>query len=248
MIAQVLRFAALSLLALAPSMATMENDANFEIMPMDDMEPDSFEHTDDDHRNLRRRRSYRFKLKVTNLSVRQPFSPFFVMVHDYSVRLYEFGEEASSQLARLAEDGDPQPLVDFFDGRDGVLSAALHNTDAPYVGGETTEIEIVLNRRYPLVTIASMGINTNDLFVSLNGVRLYRGSVFYSDGLDAGSEENNELCESIPGPACLNINTTNIESGNGEGFVHVHPGFHGVGDLAENRYDWRNPMMRVVAY
>ena len=32
------------------------------------------------------------------------------------------------------------------------------NTDAPYEGGERTEMEIVLNRRYPLVTIASMAI------------------------------------------------------------------------------------------
>ena len=35
------------------------------------------------------------------------------------------------------------------------------NTDAPYEGGERTEMEIVLNRRYPLVTIASMAINAN---------------------------------------------------------------------------------------
>ena len=50
-------------------------------------------------------------------------------------------------------------------GRDGVLSATVHNTDAPYVGGEMTEIEIVLNRRYPLVTNTSMAINMNDMFV-----------------------------------------------------------------------------------
>ena len=247
MIANVLRFTSLLLLVLAPSMAATYDDTNFDITAME-AEQDSFEAIDDDHRNLRRRRSYRFKLKVTNLSVRQPFSPFFVMVHNSRAQLYEFGEEASSELVSLAEDGNPQFLADYFDGRDGVLSATVHNTDAPYVGGETMEIEIVLNRRYPLVTIASMAIKTNDMFVSLNGVRLYRGSVLYSDGLDAVSEENNELCESIPGPACRNINTTNIESGNGEGFVHVHPGFHGVGDLLENRYDWRNPMMRVDVY
>jgi len=180
--------------------------------------------------------------------VRQPLSAFFVMVHNRRVRVYDFGEPASEALARLAEDGDPQPLVDMFDGQPGVFSATVHNEGAPYDGGETTTIEIVANRNFGYLTIAAMAINTNDMFVSLNGVIPRRRTTFFSNGLDAGSEENNELCESMPGPACININATNIESGNGEGFVHVHPGFHGVGDLAENRYDWRNPMMRVQVF
>ena len=66
-------------------------------------------------------------------------------------------------------------------------------------------------------------------------------------GLDAGSEENNELCESIPGPGCANVTAGNIRSFNGEGFVHVHRGFFGIGDLLpQQQYDWRNPMVRVV--
>ena len=38
----------------------------------------------------------------------------------------------------------------------------------------------------------------------------------------------------------------NFSDGNGEGFVHVHRGFFGVGgELTAKGYDWRNPMMRV---
>ena len=75
-----------------------------------------------------------------------------------------------------------------------------------------------------LISVSRDYMHTNDMFVSLNGVRLYRGSVFYSDGLDAGSEENNVRVSRGPPQ---HQHTTNIESCNGEGLIDVHPGFHG---------------------
>lgn len=75
-------------------------------------------------------------------------------------------------------------------------------------------------------------------------MELKSGDTVHLNGLDAGSEENNELCKSIPGPACA-ADSGNEASGNGEGFVHVHPGIHGLGDLADGRYDWRNPMVQI---
>lgn len=237
------RLTTLLLLAMVPSfILAKEDDFDFEMSLEEEEEAPDMGHG---ARNLRFRRNYRRKLKVTNLSVGQPFSAFFVMEHDSSVQLYEFGDAASPALARLAEDGDPQPLVDLFDGANGVQSARIHNTGAPYFGGNTTEIEVTINYRYRFVTIAAMAINTNDMFVALNGVRLDRYGVLYSDGLDAGSEENNELCQSVPGPVCRDIDTRNRMSGNGEGFVHVHPGVHGIGNFSAAPYDWRNPVMRV---
>ncbi|CAM9888429.1 unnamed protein product, partial [Scytosiphon promiscuus] len=59
-----------------------------------------------------------------------------------------------------------------------------------------------------------------------------------------GTEVNNELCTSIPGPGC-DEDSGNIQNAPGEGFIHVHRGFHGVGDLAESSYDWRNPVAEV---
>jgi hypothetical protein len=92
-----------------------------------------------------------------------------------------------------------------------------------------------------------MTINTNDCFTSINGAYLRPGMVLDLPGLDAGSEENNENCDSIPGPGCNGVSTENVRSGNGEGFVHIHRGFNGVGTLLPaEEYDWRNPMMRVV--
>ena len=37
-----------------------------------------------------------------------------------------------------------------------------------------------------------------------------------------------------------------MPSGGEEGFVHVHSGIHGVGDLDEAARDWRNPVARIV--
>jgi hypothetical protein len=134
-----------------------------------------------------------------------------------------------------------------YDGSEGVLSAIAFMDGAPYFGGTSFDIEVEVSEDYPLVTIASMAINTNDCFVAVNGVKVYPGKTLNLDGLDSGSEANNESCESIPGPGCMGKEGagTNERSGNGEGFVHVHRGMHGVGDLAVEEYDWRNPMMRV---
>lgn len=188
-------------------------------------------------------------LTIVNESFNQPFSGFFVMVHNSETEpLYRRGQPSSDALATLAEDGNPGPLVDYYSANnDGVLSAGIFNSGAPYFGGETLQIEVEVTDYYPLVTIATMAINTNDCFTSINGARLYSGQVLDLPGLDAGSEENNEQCNSIPGPGCADISSDNVRSLNGEGFVHVHRGFFGIGSLPNAiRYDWRNPMMRVV--
>lgn len=170
------------------------------------------------------------------------------MVHNSQAqRLYVRGQPSSSALAILAENGDPSSLVNLYtQNSNGVLSVAAFSEGAPYVGGETFQMEVQVSTDYPLVTIATMAINTNDCFTAINGMQLSPGMVLDVPGLDAGSEENNESCNSIPGPGCASISGSNFRSLNGEGFVHVHRGFFGIGDLPADRIDWRNPMMRIV--
>jgi hypothetical protein len=126
----------------------------------------------------------------------------------------------------------------------GVLSSEVFSEGAPYFLGQEVVIPVWVNKFYPYVTIASMAINTNDAFIAINSMALKAGDRVTSVGYDAGSEENNELCTSIPGPACP-ANSGNVRDGNGEGFVHVSRGVHGIEDLDASTQDWRNPMMLV---
>lgn len=186
------------------------------------------------------------KVKVTNQSFQQPFGPFFVMTHNkQNDPLFKVGMESSDALATLAEDGNPVQLVEAYNMSSNVGYVGAMTEGVPYLGGESLEFMVPFDMNYPYLTIASMAINTNDCFVALNGVKLEPSAVHQAPGYDSGTEENNELCNSIPGPAC-DGDSGNKRSLNGEGFVHIHRGFFGVGgELSQAGYDWRNPMMRV---
>ena len=97
-----------------------------------------------------------------------------------------------------------------------------------------------------------------------------------SPAYDSGSEENDELCPNIPslifagfpfperskatGKDCpnglgsdndVNSDPTNPSSPDNnplraEGYVHIHPGIRGVGDLEPEVWNWENPVLRVT--
>lgn len=191
-------------------------------------------------------RTKTFAVTVRNLSFRQPFSPFFVAVHDADADpLFEIGQPASVELATLAEDGDPLLLVELYNTttNDNVYSATSEGDGFLY-GGHDFTFTVETTRRMPLLSFASMAVNTNDGFVGVAGLALEDGIELTLPCYDAGTEQNDEKCRSIPGPAC-EADTGNKIVMRGEGFVHVHRGIHGVGDLHAILYDWRNPIMSV---
>jgi len=184
-------------------------------------------------------------LQVTNLSYNQPFSAFFVMVHDiYTTPLFEAGKPASQNLQSLAQDGDPQPLVDFYGYQAGVASVGAIATGDM----RTFTISLQISPKYECVTIAAMMLNTNDGFVALNGTPMYSafpGQYIFEPAYDAGTEENNELCDSIPGPVC-DPASGNLNNGGGEGVVHIHRPLSGLADLNPTDDGWLNPVMQIV--
>lgn len=187
-----------------------------------------------------RQRSY--DVTVTNLTRGQVFSPIFVVTHRSSISLFEAGAAASAELAALAEGGETGPLGALLGGLGGVTATAT--SDGPVPPGESATVRVSGNFR-DVVSVASMLVNTNDAFLAVNGVGLPRylrrvDAIAY----DAGSEPNDELCADIPGPACGGAGTSADEGG--EGYVFVHSGVHGVGELEPAVYDWRNPVARVT--
>mmetsp|Transcript_21149 Transcript_21149/g.37458 ORF Transcript_21149/g.37458 Transcript_21149/m.37458 type:complete len:258 (+) Transcript_21149:162-935(+) len=183
-------------------------------------------------------------VEIQNGSWQQPLSPYFVMVHKAMTKpLYKQGEHASHELARLAEDGNPTPLVDYYKHVHGVYQAFAANNKLTHPG-DSFKFKVYIPYGAKL-TLASMAVNTNDCFVAVNGVDVKNEARLALPGLDAGTEANNEKCNSIPGPACNHISHMNEQSGHGEGFVHVHRGIVGHNDINVSA-DWRNPMAFVT--
>ena len=90
-------------------------------------------------------------------------------------------------------------------------------------------------------------IPTNDTFIALNGVNVpwgYRRITKYVTAYDAGSELNDELCASLPGPGCGG--DPGPDSDNGEGYIYVSNGIRGVGDLDADLRDFNNPVARIT--
>ena len=186
-----------------------------------------------------------YRVTIVNVTPGSQLTPILAAVHAPSASLFTLGEPASDELAILAETGDTAPLRGLLDSLPAVSSVAA--VPGPSEGltfaGERVEFEIVASGR-EVMSFATMLLPTNDSFAALDSVPLPRYGSYRlrAVGHDAGSEDNDELCENIPGPTCG-------EGGGGargEGFVHVGGGVHGIGDLPEEEYDWRNPVASVT--
>ena len=182
-----------------------------------------------------------YKVTITNVTNRQIFTPILVVTHKEGVNLFKLGDPASGPLAALAEGGNTVPLTTMLAGMSGVKDVV---TAGPLLmPGQSRTIMVKAGKR---LSLASMLIPTNDGFVALNGVKVGgKSKTFWVPAYDAGSELNDELCSSIPGPDCGGPGAPGIPGG-GEGFVHIHRGIHGVGDLAPSTFDWNNPVARIT--
>ena len=197
-------------------------------------------------------RSYKrgYEVTLTNITKGQNFTPQLFTTHSRSVSLFELGQPASEDIATLAESGSTAPLTE-------TLLALGHRvteaqTNAALLGpGESVTIELEALPFTDRLSIAAMLIPTNDTFVAANGERLpRRGSkTFYLQAYDAGSEFNDQLCASIPGPPCFGAAISEPDATD-EGFVYVSNGIHNLGDaeglIGPLEYDWRNPVAKVV--
>lgn len=188
----------------------------------------------------------KYKVSLTNVTPGQIFSPAVVYTHgDCMPPLFKLGQPSSAELAGLAEDALLDPVVLQAAGSPHVKDVVvLKGVDGPIKPGETASIIVEASWWAPNLTLAGMLVTTNDAFYALNGSRgpifKEKEKEFYLQAYDAGSEANLELCAHIPGPPCGNPGVH--APGPAEGFVHVHSGIHGIGDLAPSEFDWKNPV------
>jgi hypothetical protein len=190
-----------------------------------------------------------YEVTITNLTYRQQFTPLLLVTHRPELRLFKAGDPALPELATLAEEGNVAPLRALLDASPQVTSttAATGLLDP----GKSVTLTLQGHPSRDRLSLAAMLIPTNDAFVALDAVALplpaHPGS-HTAIAYDAGSEVNDELCSSIPGPFFAECGGSGggARAGNGEGFVHVHRGVHGIGSFQAQARDWRNPVARVT--
>ena len=153
--------------------------------------------------------SQTYEVTMTNLSSNQPLSPLAVVLHNESYNGWSIGSAAGDGLETLAEGGDNTGFL-----ADATLAGVLATASASgAIGpGNVISVEVEVNTLENTasgelqLTVASMLVNTNDAFTGSSELDL--SSLELGDELlvrlpvyDAGTEGNNELAGTIPGPA-----------------------------------------------
>lgn len=201
-----------------------------------------------------------YEVTVTNLTRGQPLTPAVVITHtDNFTPLFLEGQPASPALIAIAEDADVGPMVQSLSGDPQVKDVVVLQGSAPLptppLGpggfsirpGQSASVTVSFGGRAKFLSLVGMLANTNDAFYALQGVAGPRGKkdvTYYAIAWDAGSEVNNEACQFVPGPACRNFFARAPQGA--EGYVYVHAGIHGVGNLVPALHDWRNPVAKVT--
>jgi hypothetical protein len=186
----------------------------------------------------------RYAITITNVTRGQVISPPLVIVHKKAFRLFTPGEAATPELAALAEDADTAPLIGLLPTIPSVLHAEV--APGPIIPGDSVTLTVTVKGPFRYITAAGMLVTSNDAFFAVEGERVSVAGKRTVDApaYDAGSEENLEQCLHIPGPPCGNP-FVRPEPNEPEGFVHIHAGIHGIGDLMPEQSDWRNPVAEV---
>ncbi|NNE43394.1 MAG: hypothetical protein HKN12_04240, partial [Gemmatimonadetes bacterium] len=184
-----------------------------------------------------------YELTLYNLTPAgaQVFSPPVFATHDPSASIFRLGDLASAELAALAEDGMTMPLTDALDGAGGVHSAIA--AAGPIMPGNMASWEIEAGRGIRHLSGAFMLVNTNDAFSGADSIQLPAGGYaeYYLNVYDAGSEENTERADNIPGPCC---NGAGVRVPTEEP-IAMHPGIQGGADLDPDVYGWDNPAAKL---
>lgn len=221
------------------------------------------------------------QVKLTNLTYGQVLTPPLVVIHSSDFHLFVAGEPASPELAALATEGHTDLLKTALESDPAVCQVQVGSDAIPPTSmhPSTTSLMVTLNQGIGPVklgqgncthlSVVTMLANTNDAFAAIDAWRLPmnlpllrylgNGSVeqrVHGSAYDAGAEINDELCESIPGPACGTHDAGAPENG----VVHIHPGVHGIvgatavsapivrtsaTGLVPADHDWQNPVIEL---
>ncbi len=208
-----------------------------------------------------------YRVTVTNATLGQPVAPSVIATHTGAFRLFDLGPtpvpgdpgyDLYFGIATVAETGYPVPLHDAVQSARGVRDTQVLATDRTppvLMPGESNTLIISASRGARYLSAAAMLGATNDAFYAVRGVRLPSGIGdtvrVDATGYDAGSEANTESAATVGALGATDddpMTGVGIDT-NGEGFIHVHAGIHGIGGpggLDPAMFDWRNPVVELT--
>jgi hypothetical protein len=208
-----------------------------------------------------------YRVTVTNATRGQPVAPSVIATHTDAFHLFELGMAPMMgddgydnyfALATMAETGYPVLVFDEVSASPGVWNATVLQTDMtppvlPPGHSNSTEITAAGNAKY-FTAVAMLG-KTNDAIYAIRGAELPRGRGdivrVFAHAYDVGSEANDESPATVGALGAMDDNpmTGMGINENGEGYIHVHSGIHGVGGaggLDPANDDWRDPVVEVT--
>ncbi len=165
------------------------------------------------------------RVSVTNHS-NQLLSPPVIIAAPHEWRPFMLGEAAPADVEALAEMGNGQPLVDRA-LEDGAYVAMV--SDAPLMPGETRSYEIDSPVFEVDLWVMAMAVWTNDGFFvahSMGAPGALSSLILQGHFLDAGTEVNDEICDSVPGCG----GNGGVDEG---GVVGPHAGLRHDADVSE---------------
>ena len=184
--------------------------------------------------------TWTYRVTVENLAplhgtTGQVLSPALVVVHDRSVDLWSVGERAIPAVADVAEDGLTGTGVSAFGAVNGVTTVTSQGTQIASGGTYSFEITVDGDGRY--LSLVTMLGNTNDTFTGLDAIHLTGARKEYRVfAYDAGSEVNDQLRSSIPGPCCNDLTRAGTPE---NGTIQRSTGFvANTGDLSADLWGW----------
>ncbi|MDH3780014.1 MAG: spondin domain-containing protein [Nitrosopumilus sp.] len=202
-----------------------------------------------------------YEITITNLTPGQPITPPLLVTHAKDAGFFTVGEMANNGIQQLAENGNPEPLVEMLQGKSGIVDIVqgtvplIPANDPGNTGLNHSETFVVSsegNIRY--LSFASMLVCTNDGFAGIDSVRLpIKQLTVYAEAYDARTEMNTEDFADMVPPCQGAIGVTSDDEGTGasnpaiaeDGVVIPHPGIMGGEDLLENVHAWGNPVVKI---
>ncbi len=185
-----------------------------------------------------------YEVTITNLTLGQPIAPLLVVTHKPGKPFFVAGSAPTEGLDALAEAGNGAVVAEALES-----SPYVHDTEIGAGGTPPASSSTVIVHGKPgdHVSVGAMLGNTNDAFVGLADVNLPHGKqvkTYMAPAYDAGTETNDESCATVPGPACGGEALSPFDQG--EGFVTIHNGIHGIGGLDPSVHGWLNPAAKIV--